>query len=198
MAGSLGRCQAVVGMAAPVSNGKAVGGGLVLASAALLAFLGTWEGEGQNVVYADKLAGGLPTVCKGVTRHITNTPIIVGDTWSNAKCADEEQRAVTKVQQALLRCFVGVPPQSVFDAATSHAWNMGVSATCGSGAMRSWNGGNWELGCRRLYQNDAGKPAWSYVKTGRRNADGTWEYKFVRGLANRRQAEYAMCKEDVR
>lgn len=178
-------------MAAPVKNGRAVGAGLVLASAGLLAFLGRWEGEGQNVVYADNLANGLPTVCKGLTRHVTDTPIVVGDTWSDAKCASEEARAVGMIQRELLRCFQIVPPQSVFDAATSHAWNLGVSATCGSGAMRSWNGGNWEIGCRRLYQSDDGRPVWSYVTKGGRKV-------FVRGLANRREAEYRMCMEDVR
>lgn len=178
-------------MAAPVSKGKAIGASLVLVSAGLLAFLGRWEGEGQNVVYADKLAGGLPTVCKGLTRHVTDTPIVVGETWSDAKCAGEEARAVGLVQRALLRCFQIDPPQSVFDAATSHAWNLGVGATCGSGAMRSWNGGNWEIGCRRLYQSDDGRPVWSYVTQGGRKV-------FVRGLANRREAEYRMCVEGVR
>ena len=37
-------------------------------------FLGRWEGERQNVVYADKLAGGLPTVCKGITKHTSPDP----------------------------------------------------------------------------------------------------------------------------
>jgi len=59
--------------------------------------------------------------------------------------------------------------------------------------MRAWNAGEWQLGCQRLYRSDAGRPVWSYVKTGRRLANGSWEYRFVRGLANRRQAEYTLC-----
>ncbi|MGY1893648.1 lysozyme, partial [Pseudomonas sp. SDT291_1_S447] len=49
-------------------RGRIQAGVIALASAPLVIFLGTWEGRGQNTVYADKLASGLPTVCKGITR----------------------------------------------------------------------------------------------------------------------------------
>lgn len=161
-------------------------GPLIIASAALLAFLGLWEGRAQYTVYADKLAGGIPTVCKGLTRHVTDTPIIVGEKWSAAKCEAEEIRVVTKIQTKLLTCFTVTPPQSVFDAATSHAWNLGVANTCSSSAMTSFRAGDWPMGCRRLMMADDGRLIWSYVRVGK-------EYKFVQGLANRREAEYKAC-----
>lgn len=184
---------------------KIIGGLLVLVCGATLVavspdlenHLGRWEGEGQNVVYADKLARGLPTVCKGLTRHITTTPIVVGERWSDEKCQAEERAALTKLQLQLIECFDQVPPQSVFDAATSHAWNVGVLDTCRSGAMRAWQAELWQLGCQRIYMTDSGKPAWSYVKTGRTVA-GKPEYRFVQGLANRRRAEFELCVEDVK
>ena len=46
---------------------KIAAGTLVLVSAPFVAFLGKWEGTGQNTVYADALARGLPTVCLGIT-----------------------------------------------------------------------------------------------------------------------------------
>lgn len=168
---------------------KSVGAGLTLGSAALLAFLTLWESGSARVltVYADKLAGGLPTVCNGLTRHVTKTPIIVGEKWTTAKCEREEKLALEiHVQRPLLRCFKRTPPQSVFDAASSHAWNFGVNKTCTSAAMRAWNAGQWHLGCQRIYVNDQGKPAWSY-------SGGV----FYRGLQNRRQAEYRMCVRDL-
>lgn len=169
---------------------KAVGtSGLVLGSAALLAFLALWEGR-TYTVYADKLAGGLPTVCSGITRHVTDTPIIVGEVWTAAKCDEEERKALVKVQTRLLRCFVIEPVQSVFDAATSHAWNLGAGATCGSAAMKAWNRGEWALGCRRIARADDGRRVWSYVKT-------FTGYKFVQGLANRRDAEHKYCLSDL-
>ena len=175
---------------------KKFGPKLMLGAAALVAFLAVWEGGkgagGDSVVYADQLAGGLPTVCNGLTKHITSTPITVGEKWSAEKCELEERRALVSMQLKLETCFNTRPPQSVFDMASSHAWNFGYSATCGSLAMQAWNRGEWELGCRRLAYSDGGDPVWSYVSTGR-VIDGKPEKKFVRGLANRRQAEFKEC-----
>lgn len=75
--------------------------------------------------------------------------------------------------------------------ATSHAWNLGVGATCSSEAMKAWNNGDWELGCRRLALSDAGKPVWSY--TCKTVAAGKRECTFVQGLANRREREWSHC-----
>jgi lysozyme len=171
-------------------NGRAVGvgSGLVLASAVALGLLAKWEPAPNDpgLVYADKLANGLPTVCNGITRHVTSTPIVVGDRWPAAKCAAEERKAVLAVQGQILRCFTRTPPQSVFDAATSHAWNLGASRTCGSQAMAAWNAGDWALGCRRIAFSDSGKRVWS-------SAGG----KIVRGLYLRREDEVRVCMRDV-
>lgn len=175
-----------------------VGAGLVFVAAGLMAFLGVWESGKTRilVVYADKLAGGLPTVCNGLTWRITTTPIIVGEVWTDEKCIAEEEKAVLKVQKTLLNCFQHNPSQNVFNAATSHAWNNGVYATCSSGAMQAWNREEWYLGCKRLAYSDSGRRIWAYVKDGK-NADGSWKYKFVQGLANRRDAEFKMCVDWV-
>ena len=175
-----------------LTNKAKAGGALMFASAGLIAFLGTWEGNSEYRVYADKLAGGLPTVCRGLTKHVTKTPIVVGEVWAKDKCDAEEKKAITAMQSKLYECFDIGPPQRVFDAASSHAWNNGLSATCGSMAMQSWRSGDWATGCRRIYQSDTGKPVWSYVRTGK-IIDGKPEMKFVRGLANRREAEYKLC-----
>jgi lysozyme len=174
-------------------------GSLALASAAVLTFLGQWEPDARDpgLVYADKLAVGLPTVCKGITRHVTRTPVIVGQRWSDAKCLEEETAAITKVQLELARCFKRKPPQSVFDMATSHGWNNGTARTCSSESMKAWNAGDWALGCRRLGVSDSGKPVWSYVRTGRVLPDGKPEMRFVQGLANRRAAETAACLQGL-
>ena len=167
-------------------------GALVLASAGLIAFLGKWEGEEQHVAYADALAGGIPTVCKGLTRHVTDTPIIVGERWSAEKCAREERAAIVRVQLRLAQCFKQLPPQDVFDAGSSHAWNFGAPSTCSSGAMAAWNRGDWARGCQRIARGDDGRVVWSFVRDGK-NADGSPRFKFVQGLANRRADEAATC-----
>jgi lysozyme len=172
-------------------------GSLVLCAGGLMAYLGTWEGEAVHVVYADKLAQGIPTVCKGLTRHVTRTPIVVGERWTAAKCEREEAAAVEAVQLALVQCFRILPPQGVFDMATSHAWNNGAPNTCQSLAMEAWNAGDWELGCRRMSKSDEGRPVWSSVRTGRKLPNGKPEMKFVQGLANRRASETGKCLESL-
>lgn len=170
------------------TKAKAVAAGLVFASAAALGLISKWEtptGKTDSyLVYADKLAGGLLTSeCNGITPRITSTPMHLGDVWSAAKCRDETSRAIASVQSRLIQCFKLMPPQSVFDAATSHAWNFGVSATCGSKSMEAWNAGDWTLGCRRLLVGDSGKLQWVYVSN-----------TFYQGLANRRADELVTCE----
>lgn len=176
-------------------------GSLVLASAASVGFIANWEEDksapnAQYIVYADKLAGGLPTVCAGITKHVSTVPVIVGDVWNKEQCKEQESLAIIRLQENLAKCFKTLPPQSVFDAATSHAWNNGYGATCSSLAMKAWNEKKFELGCRRLAFSDSGNRVWSYVKTGK-TINGKPEMKFVQGLANRRDAEVKMCTEDL-
>lgn len=176
-----------------------LGGTLVLGGAGTWTLTDRWESGGRLhlTVYADRLAGGLPTVCSGLTRHVTTTPIVVGETWTPEKCAAEEQAAMIRVQRQLLPCFQRLPPQPVFDAASSHAWNVGAPNTCGSGAMKAWNAGQWELGCNRIALSDTGRPVWSSVRTGRTLPSGRPEFRFLQGLFNRRQDEVRWCLTGV-
>lgn len=170
------------------------GATLVAGSPALMAFLERWESGSSRVlvVYRDKLAGDLPTVCNGLTRHVTSTPIVVGQRWTDERCEVEERAAVARMQLQLARCFKLPPSQAVFDMASSHAWNLGPAATCSSGAMAAWNRGEWELGCRRIARGDDGALVWSFTSHVDRN--GKRVYTFVQGLANRRAAESTACR----
>lgn len=170
-----------------MNKAKAIAAGLIFGSAAALGIIHKWE-IGRDLteyrVYADKLAGGLPTSeCNGITPYVATIPMKIGDVWSEAQCVAQTKQALAKVQGALIGCFKLLPPQSVFDAATSHAWNFGASKTCGSAAMSAWNRGEWQLGCRRLQLSDGGRPVWSY-------SGG----KFYSGLYNRRGEERRLCE----
>lgn len=154
---------------------------LVFGSKPLMDALERDEGR-VYVVYADKLARGLPTVCKGLTSHVTATPIIVGEKWSAEKC-DLHEKAVAKViQHDLANCFQRVPPQRVFDTATRMAWNFGSPKVCASQSMVEWNAGRWAVGCLYVAYTPAGQPNWS-------SAGGV----FVPGLHNRRKREMVAC-----
>ncbi|MQT84972.1 lysozyme [Pseudomonas sp. FSL R10-2964] len=167
---------------------KITAGVLVLCSGALTAFLGTWEGNGQNVVYADNLARGLPTVCKGITKHTSSVPVVVGDYWSDARCAEVESLVISKGQLALADCLTNQAiGQNTFDALSSHGHNLGVPSTCASRAVGLINAGRIAEGCKALAWAQDGKPVWAYVTlpNGRK--------QFVQGLHNRRLAEMELC-----
>ncbi|CUJ71384.1 lysozyme [Achromobacter sp. 2789STDY5608628] len=169
------------GAAALVASGV-----LALVSPALERFLGKWEGEGQNVVYADKLAKGLPTVCKGITKHTSPYPVVVGDYWSPERCAEVEQLVISKGQLRLADCIQVAITQPIFDALSSHAHNFGVPATCASRAVGLINAGRVAEGCDALAHGPDGKPAWSY-------AGGV----FYRGLYSRRLEERVLCLSGI-
>ena len=157
-------------------------GAIALASPFLMDFLGKWEGR-EYVVYADKLAGGLPTVCKGITKWTSPYPVIVGQRWSAEKCNEVERRVTIETQTKLAQCVTNKNiTQNVFDALSSHAHNVGVNGACGSRAVRLINAGQIKAGCDAIAHGTNGRPVWSYV-------DG----KFVRGLYNRRLAERKLC-----
>ncbi|MCD5970428.1 lysozyme [Pseudomonas quasicaspiana] len=170
-------------------RGQIIRGALVLCSSSLVVFLGTWEGNGQNLVYPDQLARGLPTVCKGITRHTSPYPVVVGDFWSDERCAEVEHLVIEKGQFTLADCLnnqaIG---QNTFDALSSHGHNFGNATTCASRAVALINAGRIADGCRALAWAPDGKtPVWAYV------TDAQGKKSFVRGLHNRRLAEMELC-----
>ena len=167
---------------------KIATGAIALASAGLMTFLGTWEGNGQNLVYADNLARGLPTVCKGITKYTSPVPVVVGEYWSDARCAEVEKLVVQKGQLTLADCLSNQQiSQHTFDALSSHAHNVGTANTCASRAVGLINAGRIADGCRALAWAPDGKPVWAYV------TDAQGRKVFVPGLYNRRRAEAEMC-----
>lgn len=176
----------------PTSTRKVVirgGAAFVVASAALMGFLHQWEdgGRTRHVVYADKLAKGLPTACKGITKHVSPVPVVVGDYWSQEKCAEVSAMVTEGTQIKLADCITGPITQNAFDALTSHSHNFGVDRTCASRAVGLINAGRLQEGCRSLSQKEDGSPNWSHI----RQPDGS--LKFFQGLANRRIAETELC-----
>ena len=161
-------------------------GSLMLFSPGLQEHLGRWEGNGIQIVYADRLAEGLPTVCKGITPHTSPIPLRLGDRWTAQQCLDAERWVVSRDQTALARCIEVSVTQPVFDALSSHAHNFGVGSTCASRAVKLINAGDIPAGCDALAHAPDGTPVWSYVSRGARK-------EFVRGLYNRRLAERALC-----
>lgn len=200
----------VRGMANTASIGKTVlrfGIPLVLGGAGYVAYISGYEDgparrDGtpgfKNVVYADQLAGGLPTACLGLTKHASPVPVVLGDYWSDAQCQAVGSQVLATGQAQVLGCIKVPVTQPVLDAFSSHGHNHGEPSTCASRAMGLLNARKYEAACDALAHGPDGKtPVWSYVKMGRKNTQGAWEYRFVQGLYNRRLKERSDCLAGV-
>ncbi|MET3390630.1 GH24 family phage-related lysozyme (muramidase) [Variovorax sp. 1140] len=151
---------------------------LVLGGAAILAGMHRWESQ-ELTVYADQLAGGLPTYCSGRTQP----PRPVGERLTQARCDAIDAQTATEYGRAVLACIPADKlDQNSFDAFTLFAINVGKSAACGSRAAQLMRAGNREAACKALARGPDGRPVWSY-------ASGV----FVRGLQSRRQYEANWC-----
>lgn len=158
--------------------------------AALVAALGSgfavttltqFEGN-VNAVYADKLAGGLPTYCAGRT----DWQAPVGTKLTTDDCKQVNLVTIWEYGYAVLACTVWSNLSGYrLVALTMFAINVGKQGACGSRAVRLINVGQITEGCRAIAYTPDGKPSWSY-------ASG----RFVQSLHNRRQAEAALCVKD--
>ena len=168
-------------------------GSLILASAGAVGLLHKWEPDTSKpdahlYVYEDKIASNTLTVCSGLTNAVSKKRLIKSDKWTQQECNENEEYALEVLQNRLAACFTRLPPQSVFESATTHAWNFGVGKTCTSKNKKKKKKKDYALGCRLIaYQYDGTTPNWSF-------SDG----KFVKGLHNRRVDEMQTCLKDVK
>ena len=124
----------------------------------------------------------------GITRYTSPVPVVVGDYWSDARCAEVESLVVSKGQLALADCLTNQAiGQNTFDALSSHGHNVGTPSTCASRAVGLINAGRIAEGCRALAYAPDGSPVWAYVTL----PNGLKQ--FVQGLHNRRIAEMELC-----
>lgn len=141
---------------------------LVVASAALMTFVGDWEGRSLTP-YKDIV--GVVTYCDGITQP----PPAPGKTYTHQECNALKLKEVTQHGSELLACIDAPITQGMYEAFASWAYNVGTGAACGSTAVRLLNEQRFREACDQLLR-------WN-------RAGG----KVVRGLDNRRRAEHALC-----
>ena len=137
-----------------------------------------WEGNIKHV-YADNLAGGLPTYCAGRT----DWKATVGTQLTDDQCRAVNKITLLEYGFAVLECanWDYLTPTRLV-ALTIFAVNVGKAGACGSSAMKAINSGDISGGCKLIAYKLDGRPNWSY-------ANG----HYVQGLHNRRKAEYSLC-----
>lgn len=139
-----------------------------VAAAALLAFTPAFEGT-ELTTYRD--LGGVLTYCTGATENAA-----WGKTYTPEQCRSQLDRDLERHAAGIAKC---VPMGRLTDgqkvAFVDAAYNIGVSAFCGSSMARRANAGDMRGACDALLMWDkvGGQP--------------------VRGLTRRRQAERELC-----
>lgn len=137
-----------------------------------------WEGK-ENIGYADKLAGNLPTACFGSTRGVK-----VGQFYTDAQCLAMLKADLQMTAEGTAQCLPERLPDRVRAAFISAAYNIGVKAFCGSSmARRAW-AGDLKGACEALH-------AWNKARP-------KGVLQVIRGLVNRRADEVALCLQGVK
>lgn len=137
-------------------------------------------------VYLDMV--GVPTVCDGITT-LGGKPMPRGRTFTEKECAALLEAELVKHAQGVMNCSPGLAVSRIAEverqregprfAAVSLAYNIGVTAYCGSTARRRFNARDYAGGCTALtWWNKAGG-------------------RVVRGLVNRREREAKVCREGL-
>lgn len=139
-----------------------------VAAASLLSFTPAWEGT-ELTTYSD--IGNVLTYCTGATENAQ-----WGKTYTPEQCRAQLDRDLERHAAGIAKCVqmdrLTVGQRIAF---TDIAFNIGVSAFCGSSMARRANAGDMRGSCDALLMWD---------KVGG---------KQVRGLTRRRQAEREIC-----
>lgn len=158
-----------------------------VAAAVLFAFVPSQEGE---VLKTYRDIGGVLTYCDGATENAQ-----WGKTYTPAECKAQLDKDLARHAEGISKC---VDMAKLTDgqkvAFTDHAYNNGVQAFCSSSMARKANQGDVAGSCAAL-------DLWVCITVAKGNGDkqGPCASKdinkqFVRGLANRRAAERAICE----
>lgn len=150
---------------------RIVVGGLSLTAAGLIS-IATWEGF-KDEAYIP-VPGDVPTIGFGSTEGVR-----LGDTISVSDALNRLEKDVRVAEDAVRSCVTVPLTQGEMDAYTSLAFNIGGRAFCDSTLVKKLNAGDYRGACEEIKR-------WHF-------AGG----KSLKGLVDRRAAEYRRCIGEV-
>ena len=150
---------------------RIVVGGLSLTAAGLIS-IATWEGF-KDEAYIP-VPGDVPTIGFGSTEGVK-----LGDTISVPDALNRLEKDVRVAEDAVRSCVTVPLTQGEMDAYTSLAFNIGSRAFCDSTLVKKLNEGDYRGACEEIKR-------WHF-------AGG----KSLKGLVDRRAAEYRRCIGEV-
>jgi lysozyme len=136
-------------------------------SASALVSIAAWEGFSDNA-YKDIV--GVWTIGFGTTEGVK-----AGQKIDPVKALQRKISDVQKFEGAIKQCVIVPLHQYEYDSYLSLAYNIGPTAFCNSTLVRKLNASDYAGACKEILRWD--------------RAGG----KVVRGLTNRREAEYRQC-----
>lgn len=146
--------------------------GLVLAASTLV---GIALQESYTTDAVIPVPGDVPTYGFGTTRKADGSAVTMSDKTTPTRALVDLLRDASKFEQAVKRCAPVPMHPYEFSAYVSFTYNVGESAFCNSTLAKKLNNLDYEGACKELLK-------WDKVKG-----------VTVKGLTNRRQAEYRTC-----
>lgn len=150
-----------------------------VAAASLVLAASTLVGIALHEGYTDDaiipVPGDVPTYGYGTTRKPDGSSVKMGEKTTPTRALVDLLRDASKFEQAVKRCAPVPMHPWEFQAYVSFTYNVGESAFCNSTLVKKLKAFDYDGACKELLK-------WDKVKGVQ-----------VRGLTNRRQAEYKMC-----
>jgi lysozyme len=165
-------------MADAPANTRLVTGKRAAYVAICVTFLTAWEGYEPVAKHERADPPRVITACYGMTNY--DRPLNVGERFTKAQCAEYLAQDLPRYEIGVRKCipaFDDMPP-SRQASLISFSYNLGPVALCKSSVAKNLNAGKVAAGCGAMM---------NFVY-----ANG----KYLRGLANRRTAERALCLKD--
>lgn len=144
----------------------ALGASSVIAVSATF-LVAPFEGK-ENKAYLDLV--GIPTICFGQIEGVK-----LGDYKTDAQCEESLAKELSDYNKEMKKYVTVSLPENMEVAYTSFVWNVGLGAWKNSTLLKKLNSKDYVGACQQLLRWD--------------KAGG----KTVKGLTNRRQAEYKVC-----
>lgn len=148
----------------------------LVGAALLMPFVSGWESGGKQHLVPYRDIVGVWTQCDGETLGVTAT----SPTETPAGCAIKLDTRLADFAQRVAACSPALRGHDTqWAAATSLAYNIGVTAYCGSTVDRRFDARQWAAACDAflMWNKAGGKP--------------------VTGLTNRRRAERELCLKEL-
>ena len=159
-------------MIAPTQRTRVAAASLVLAASTLVG-IALHEGYTDDAIIP--VPGDVPTYGYGTTRKPDGSSVKMGEKTTPTRALVDLLRDASKFEQAVKRCAPVPMHPWEFQAYVSFTYNVGESAFCNSTLVKKLKAFDYEAACKELLK-------WDKVKGVQ-----------VRGLTNRRQAEYKTC-----